>query len=135
MSLRLPICNVIFTAYYWDALLWCDRACRAITRPREGVRPLNIRRNVNKLYLIPQCLSYNIHPRTNVWLHVDMVSHDSIVVEQFTHTIQNSFAVDKKQKTLIFCSTGTSHSEKLMDSVWPQNVQCGFWILTDGCVI
>lgn len=71
---------VIFTAYYGDMLLWCDVACRAITRAGEGVRPLNIRRDVNKLSLIPGCLSYNsVHTLADVWSHKDMITYVSNV--------------------------------------------------------
>lgn len=111
LPLRLPICNAIFAAYYWDTLLWRDTASQQITRPWEVVRPLNIRRNVNKQYLMPGCSSYNTHTRTDVWLR-DMISQHSI------------FFAGEEKKTLILCSTTTSLSEKLMYAVWPHKLFC-----------
>lgn len=72
------ICIVIFTAYYGDTLLWCDTARRAITRPGEGVRPLSVRRDVNKLSLIPGCMSNNTHAPVQMWSYARALSHHDI---------------------------------------------------------
>lgn len=67
-SLRPSMRIVIFIACYWDTLLWCKAACQAIIRPGESFffRPLNIRWDVNKLFLIPGCLLCSVRVHTYV---------------------------------------------------------------------
>lgn len=51
---------------------------RAITRPAEGVRPPSVGRDVNKLFLIPGCLSCNTHTLAQMCRYTLTHSHDRI---------------------------------------------------------
>lgn len=114
---------VIFTAYYWDTLLWCDVVCRALTRPGEGVRPLNISRDVNKLSLIPGCLSYdNANTYAYVWSRTDshMLAYFNCGWNKYTLNSELIHSWLKgSERTLI--SHSYNHSQKVKDSVWSNN--------------